>query len=138
LQHAQVLTVNQTESSIFINLGNGNFEQRALPMMAQISPVYGAIATDLNYDGKLDLFLGGNFYGLKPQTGRFDASFGTTLIGLGNSDFRYLPNTESGLKMEGEVRDIKTIKSADGNIYIIAAMNNAALYLFKKNAPNKK
>jgi hypothetical protein len=80
LKSATILTVEQTQTSVFMNDGKGNFNMQALPVMAQLSPVYGITVTDLNGDGKKDLFMGGNFYGLKPQTGRFDANYGTTLI----------------------------------------------------------
>ena len=76
--------------------------------------------------------MAGNFYGLKPQTGRLDASYGTTLINNGKNEFIYLKPKESGLFVKGEARDIKIIKSGNGDAYIIVAMNNEKPYLFKK------
>ncbi|MEP6725213.1 MAG: VCBS repeat-containing protein [Bacteroidota bacterium] len=132
LHHAGILTVNQVQSCIFINDGKGNFNMQPLPAMAQLAPVFGALATDLNGDGLTDLFLAGNFYGLKPQTGRFDASYGTTLLADGNGHFKYIAPGSSGLFVKGEARDAKMIRGSNGDSYIIVAMNNEPLYLFSK------
>ena len=132
LKQSIQLTVEQTASSIFWNDGKGNFTMETLPIMAQISPVFGITVTDLNADGKPDIFLAGNFYGLKPQTGRFDASFGTTLINLGKHQFNYVRPNESGLFIKGEARSVVTVKMATGENGIVVGMNNDMMYLFKK------
>ena len=82
-----------------------------------------------------DLLLAGNFYGLKPQTGRLDASYGVTLLADGYGHYTYTPPAASGLLIKGEARDIKTIAAANGSHYIIVAVNNQPLYLF---GPKKK
>jgi hypothetical protein len=135
LQHARVLSVNETRSCVFINDGKGNFGKQALPLMAQLAPVFGALPADLNGDGITDLLLAGNFYGLKPQTGRLDASYGVTLLADGKGHYTFTPSAASGLLVKGEARDIKTIAAANGTHYIVVAMNNQPLYLFrpKKN-----
>lgn len=131
LAKANVLTVNQTQTSIFINDGKGNFRVQPLDVMAQISPVYGILVTDLNGDGIKDIFLGGNFYGLKPEVGRFDASYGVTLIGNKKQQFSYISPSSSGLFVKGEVRDAQLINTKKDN-YIIIARNNEALQIFHK------
>ena len=78
-----------------------------------------------------DLFLGGNFYGLKPEVGRYDANYGVTLLGNRKHGFDYLPPAKSGLFITGEVRDISTIDTKNGK-QIIVARNNDALQLFKR------
>ncbi len=131
INHAKVLSVEQTQTSIFINDGHGNFTMQALPIMAQLSPVFGITVTDLNGDGKKDIFMAGNFYGLKPQTGRLDASYGTSLINTGNHQYTYLKPKQSGLFVKGEARDIVLIRSALGDDLILVGMNNDKPYLFK-------
>lgn len=130
LQHAAVLSVTETQSCIFLNNGSGNFEKQQLPLMAQLAPVFGAVATDLNDDGLQDLFLAGNFYGLKPQTGRLDASYGVALLGNGKGQYAGITPAVSGLLVKGEARDIKTIAGANGSQYIVVAVNNQPLQLF--------
>ena len=133
IKNASVLTAEQFQTSIFINDGKGNFTLDALPVRAQFSPVFGIVATDINNDGIKDIFLAGNFFGLKPQTGRFDASYGTTLLGDAQHHFNYLEPSESGLFIKGEARDAAKIKAAKGGDYIITTINNDNLYLFKAN-----
>ena len=133
LKDIKVLEVNETRSSIFRNDGKANFTIEALPQMAQLSYVFGSFVEDINNDSKNDIFLAGNFYGLKPQAGRFDASYGVTLIAEQDNQreqFSYLPPSESGLFINGEVRDIKKIKKAQGGYYIILARNNLPLGIF--------
>jgi hypothetical protein len=131
LAQANVLTVNQTQTCVFINDGKGNFTMQPLPLMAQLSPVYGIVVTDLNGDGIKDIFLAGNFYGLKPEVGRYDASYGVTLIGNRKNQFSYIPPSVSGLFIKGEVRDAQVISTKKED-YIIVARNNDALQIFHK------
>lgn len=133
LKEAKVLSVEQAQTCIFINDGKGHFTMKELPVMAQLSPVYGAVATDLNNDGIKDIFLAGNFYGLEPQSGRFDASYGTTLLGDANHQFHYINPSASGLFVRGEARDIAEIKTAMGGHILVVSINNNKLQLFQRN-----
>ena len=132
LEKAAVLTVNQTQTCAFYNNGKGGFTMKPLPIRAQFSPVFSILVTDVNNDGIKDLFLGGNFYGLKPEVGRYDASYGVTLLGNRQHWFDYLPNSKSGLSIIGEVRDITTIATKTGKAIIISR-NNDALQMFERN-----
>jgi enediyne biosynthesis protein E4 len=138
LQHASVLSVEQTQTTVFLNEGKGSFSIQPLPIHAQFAPVFSIIATDMNDDGIKDLFMAGNFFGLRPQDGRFDASYGTTLLGNGKQGFTFLQPSESGLFIKGEARDVTAIKMKNGNSCIIVAMNNSPLYLFKKKKENSR
>ena len=131
LKDASVLTVTQPQTCVFINDGRGNFNMKPLPLRAQFSPVFGILAKDLNGDGITDLFLAGNFFGVKPQTGRFDASYGVSFFGDSQHHFKYVEPSQSGLFVKGEARDIASIKTVTGE-NIIVAINNDNLYLFKK------
>jgi hypothetical protein len=73
--------------------------------------------------------MGGNFYGLKPEVGRFDATYGVSFLGKPNHDFTYLPPNQSGLFVKGEIRDIKSVNSTKGNL-IFVARNNDSLQIF--------
>jgi hypothetical protein len=132
LQKASVLTVTQAQSCIFYNNGKGEFKMQPLPVRTQFSPIFSILVTDINNDGIKDLFLGGNFYGLKPEIGRYDANYGLTLLGNKQKRFDYLPPVTSGLFVKGEVRDVAPIKTKNGT-QIIVARNNDALQLFMKN-----
>ena len=132
LSKATVLTVDQTQTCAFYNDGKGGLDMKPLPVRAQFSPVYCILATDINHDGIIDLFLGGNFYGLKPEVGRYDASYGVTLLGNKKHGFDYMEPAKSGLFIKGEVRDVKAIKTRAG-AQIIMSRNNDALQVYKTN-----
>ena len=82
---------------------------QALPPAAQMAPTYAIIADDLNKDGFTDIWLGGNFYALKPQVGRLNASRGVFLAGNGSRTFTPIPHQQSGIIVEGEVRGATTV-----------------------------
>jgi enediyne biosynthesis protein E4 len=125
---------NYLQSAILWN-NNGSFELQALPLEAQISPVFGIVADDLDGDGKVDIWLGGNFYALKPQVGRFNASKGVYLKGNGGRSFAYISPLQSGIKVEGEVRDAGVIQ-INGSKHLIVGRNNAGVMLFEKRKQN--
>ena len=118
------------ETSIFFNDGKGNFIRGTLPIEVQLSPVYAADVNDYNGDAKLDILLGGNLYNVKPEVGRYDASFGSFLSGNGSGAFSYIPPKSTGMKLEGEIRDIIEIETISGKILVIASCNDQ-LQVFK-------
>jgi hypothetical protein len=96
----------------------------------QFSPVYAADVADYDGDGNTDILLGGNLYNVKPEVGRYDASYGTFLSGNGKGGFTYKPPKSTGLHLDGEVRDIMEITTAKGKILLIAR-SNSPLQVFK-------
>ncbi len=87
---------------------------------------------DLNGDGMNDIFLAGNFYGLKPQTGRFDASYGTLFLQDRQHHFQYMSPKQSGLFVRGEVRNAVMLNTNQKNPLMLVARNNEDLILFQK------
>jgi hypothetical protein len=115
-----------------INEGQGKFSLRPLPIEAQISPIYGIEIADIDGDGHPDILLGGNLYKTKPEVGRYDASYGAYLKGDGKGNFKSVSSKESGIKMDGQVRDIVYLQTDQGEL-ILAARNNDSILAFKKN-----
>jgi hypothetical protein len=126
LEKAIRLEAFELGSVVLINDGNGIFSKRLLPSEAQTSPLYALVLTDVNGDGNLDLIAGGNQYRAKPEVGRYDASFGLYMQGDGRGNFACVPNRLTGLRVEGEVRDVALINIA-GKPVIIFARNNESL-----------
>jgi hypothetical protein len=118
------------ESSILWN-EKGKLTLERLPEEAQVSPVFGICVDDSDKDGNKDIWLGGNFYGLKPQMGRYNSSKGVYLKGVGNRKFEYVKPSESGIYVTGEVRDVAVVKGKKDNL-ILVARNNASALVFKK------
>lgn len=131
LKDALVLTAGQPQTCVFYNDGKGNFTIRPLPALAQFSPVFGIVTGDFNGDGIKDIMMGGNFYGLKPEVGRLDASYGITLLGTKSGAYTYVQPSVSGFFIKGEVRDMKEINTRNGKV-VIVARNNETLQLFRE------
>ncbi|WP_222845714.1 VCBS repeat-containing protein [Flavilitoribacter nigricans] len=135
LAGALVHSANFLQSAVAINDGNGHFHLEALPLEAQVAPVYAIHITDLNTDGIPDLLLGGNLLEVKPEVGPYDASFGTCLLGRGDGTFRPVANAAIGLKLEGQVRDLRPFRIGTKEL-ILVGTNNArvqALETIKAN-----
>jgi hypothetical protein len=125
--------VNYSSSCIAINNGNGNFTLQNLPAGIQLSSVKSVLPIDINNDGIPDLVTGGNEFGFLPQLGRLDASNGDVLINDGKGNFSVLNQSQSGLQLQGQVRDIVMAKR-NNNTNILFLQNNEypALYEVKK------
>jgi hypothetical protein len=124
LKTAIELKVFQLESSVVINDGRGKFTVKPLPLGVQFAPVYGIEATDFDRDGILDLLVGGNLYNVKPEAGRYDGSCGLLLKGDGKGNFKAIPSKESGINIDGEVRDILTVETKNGPIVVVSRNND--------------
>jgi len=130
LKDAIKLEAYRFSTSLMLNEGKGKFKIMDLPIEAQFSPMYGICTGDFDHDGNEDVLLGGNLYRVKPEVGRYDASYGVFLKGDGKGKFESLRPSESGFFVDGEVRDIKKITIANVD-YILVARNNDSPLLFK-------
>ncbi|AYN68328.1 RNA-binding protein [Euzebyella marina] len=133
LSDAKVLAAKNFATSYVENLGNGQFKITSLPVQAQFAPIYGILINDFNSDGNLDVLLAGNFYGTRVKYGRYDADKGTLLLGDGSGNFRTTNSSESGLNINGEVRDIKLVSTSSGPKYILFARNNETMAIYGLN-----
>jgi hypothetical protein len=137
LRRAVVLEVHTFATSVAMNNGDGTFALRALPPEAQFAPVYASMVDDFDGDGRSDILMAGNFHGVTPVRGRYDASYGVLLRGTGNTDFVAADLEGSGLAIEGQVRDLKPLRGAQGTRRIVVARNNASLMILRpKHTPS--
>lgn len=113
-------------SSVLINKG-GRFELKELPVEAQFSPTYAICIEDIDHDKKKDLIIGGNLYRVKPEAGRYDASEGLFLKGNGDGTFNAIPNRCSGIDIDGQVRDLRMIRNANGRFLIVNRNDDSVL-----------
>ena len=123
------LDAYELATSVLINDGRGNFLLKHLPVEAQFSDVYGIELSDFNQDGNQDILLGGNLFKAKPEVGRYDASYGLYLIGDGKGGFTPINSRESGIRIEGEVRDIISIQVGQRQVTLVAR-NNASIVAY--------
>jgi hypothetical protein len=124
LEGSIVHEVTMLESVILLNNGEGSFSIKQLPEETQLSPIYAILASDLDKDGNVDLILGGNLHKVKPEIGRYDASYGQFLKGLGNGNFGVSNMDESGLILNGEIRDFKILNQKQNNLLLVARNNS--------------
>ena len=117
-------------SIIAWNEGSGRFTVQPLPVAVQLSSLNAILCTDVNEDGQPDLLLGGNQFGLLPQFGRLDASFGQVLINRGSRSFEVLSTAQAGVELRGQVRDIVAIQGKGQKSYLFL-QNNQKPVLFR-------
>ncbi len=128
---------NYVSSIIAINNGNGNFTIQKLPVMSQMSCINAIYCTDINSDGFLDIITGGNQFGFLPQYERLDASLGDVLLNDGKGNYTWQDAFYTGIKLHGEIRDIKKI-NIRGTDNLLFLQNNDYPVLFKLNKYTKK
>jgi len=130
-KNLQILTCNETRSCWLENIDDGKFAKHILPEEAQFAPVNAIVCTDMDGDGIKDILLAGNEYQTEVMTGRYDASYGCFLKGLKNKTFETIPTVISGFKIDGDVKDMKLITTANNQKLILIAVNDDYLKVFK-------
>ncbi len=114
-------------SALVRNNGDGSFSLEPLPREAQIAPIYGMLAQDVEGRGKPDLLVAGNFIGFKPEIGRMNAGYGLLLRDDGKGGFTPVGAQQSGFFVPGQARDIKRVRTRNGYIYVVARNNDRPL-----------
>lgn len=133
LKDAIILETNTLSSSYIENLGDAKFKITPLPTSTQFAPIHSILMNDYNSDGNLDVLMADNFFGTRVKYGRYDSNKGTLLLGNGNGSFEVIETTESGLQINGEVRDIEMITLADGSTLFLFAENNKPIQTYRYN-----
>ena len=113
----------KTFSSIYLENTGNSFEMRNLPVLAQLSAVNKILKKDINNDGYTDIIISGNMYNSEVETPRNDGSVGVYLEFNPVNGFRAVPTKESGLFINGDVKDMELISFKE-NDYIISAKND--------------
>jgi hypothetical protein len=113
------------QTCLIKNEGN-TFTLLPLNEEAQFSFVTDVLAEDLNADGKPDLLLVGNNYGVDVESGKCDASKGLVLLNNGNG-FTSLSLSESGFYAPGETRKICYLKNKEQTKILVSRNNSLSL-----------
>ncbi|MGB5553204.1 MAG: FG-GAP-like repeat-containing protein, partial [Flavobacteriaceae bacterium] len=103
LNTATKLTANHMETTLFLSTAQSHYEIAPLPIQAQYSPVNSIPLSDFDGDGNIDMLLLGNNDNFKLRLGKFDANYGTLLMGNGKGAFEYIEQTITGLNVSGSV-----------------------------------
>ncbi len=135
LEGALVLSANWMKSAVIENLGDGTFNVKALPIEAQLAPVYGILPYDINQDGQLDLLLVGNDHGVEVQQGRADAFNGLAMINESGFNFAPLSIAESNFMVKGDASGMVSLLAGKDKELILAGQNRDDLRVFSPTAP---
>lgn len=135
---ALVLTGNFDRSVWVENLGDGTFKVHELPVEAQIAPVNGILAEDVNGDGFLDLLMVGNDYGNEIFIGRMDASIGWLLLGDGKGQFKASSARGSGFVVPGDAKALVRLTLPSGEPLFFASQNRGKVLAFRSKGSGTK
>jgi len=130
MEGSVVYEISSFESILLIN-ENGKFIVKLLPNEAQIAPIKSSLVIDINKDGYKDIITVGNHYGVEVETVRYDAGYGTVLLGDGNNNFTFMPPRKSGFYVPLDSRDLQQLSIKGGKTLVITN-NNSSLSLFKE------
>ena len=111
LKNSFELSANYFKSVFIENKGKGEFVFHPLPEMAQMAPLNGMIAEDINKDGFLDIIICGNDYGTEVSTGRYDAMNGLVVLGDGKGSFRTLALQETVFFVPGNAKALVKLRA---------------------------
>ncbi|WP_461135264.1 CRTAC1 family protein [Spirosoma lituiforme] len=129
------LSANYLVSSYIENKGNGKFDVRPLPLMAQTAPVFGMLAQDVDGDGNLDALLVGNDHGSDLVAGRMDALNGLVMKGDGKGGFLPLTIGQSGFFVPGNAKAMVSFPNPQGRCELAVTENRGPLRLFAVQQP---
>lgn len=132
LAGADVLKVSELRSYIALNQSNGKFDLKEFPQEVQWSCINSITTDDLDGDGTLEIFMGGNNYNFNSNFTKLDANKGIGLKKL-NGNYEIIPNQVTGYRIKGEVKKIDFINKTKGDKKLITFLNNDAPVWYKLN-----
>lgn len=130
LEEADHYRADQLASVVAWNMGEDDFQVDSLPFRAQLAPMYGGLAEDLDEDGGSELLLGGNLDAVQPQIGAFDASYGVYLEQDSLRGYAGKSSAESGFFSPGEIRSIQSLQ-VGGDLHVFVARNDAPIQVLR-------
>jgi len=116
-------------SSCFINDGKGNFKLIELPEELQMAPIMSFAMFSIKNEPSW--IAAGNFYGVIPYEGRYDA-LQPSMFTFNKSN-NEIKATSIIPDFDGEVRDIKWLKTINGKKIMVIAKNNGKPIFLQQN-----
>jgi enediyne biosynthesis protein E4 len=137
IRSAAVKEARTLASAVARNRRDGTFRLEEMPRVAQFSPIRAILAADFAGDGSTSLLLGGNFHGVTPVRGRYDANPGTLLEADGSGGFRAVDWAELGVRLDGEVRAMLPLRTPRGPAILVARNDDAPLLFRPRARPSR-
>jgi enediyne biosynthesis protein E4 len=122
------LKAETLSSSLFLNDGKGGFTRQDLPDELQLAPIFSF--APIPGQSKPTFIGGGNFYGVIPYEGKYDALFPTIFSMDAATGAAGGPAPAILPEARGEVRDIKWLKGPGGKKIMVIARNNDSLLFY--------
>lgn len=126
LDKARLLEVNILKSGYLKN-DSGKFTFIAFDTPLQLAPITSFLKYDFNNDGKMEVLAAGNYFGIKPYHGRFDAFPGALIKDEKNIILAH--NLGLNLKKKS-VRHLNIIE-LNSNKYLLITVNDAPAEVYK-------
>jgi len=122
----KVLQVTELQSGYLKN-ENGKFTFIPFKEELQVSPLMAFLKYDFDQDGKKEVLIGGNYFGVKPYHGRFDSFPGALL----KNENDIVLGSKLGLDFtQKSIRHLNIITLAN-KPYVIATFNNDAAEIYR-------
>ena len=121
------LKAETLRSSCFINDRKGNFTRIDLPADVQMAPVFSFLPYSVN--NSTSWLASGNFYGVVPYEGRYDALVPTFLSY--NKTAKVFSLQQKIAEVSGEIRDQQWLNTTGGQKILVIARNNQELLFYK-------
>lgn len=128
LDKATLLTVDELASGYLEN-NNGKFEFHKFEDEMQLAPISELLKYDFNGDGEDEILTAGNFFGVIPFHGRFDANAGNIIT----KNAKIISANTLGINLTQKmVKGLDLITIGDEK-YILVTVNNGKSELYKIN-----
>ncbi len=126
LKKSTTLHVSELRSG-FLRNENGKFTFTPFNNLLQFAPIMALLTYDFDHDGKKELLVAGNYFGVKPYHGRFD-SFSGALI---NNEKNIIMGDKIGLKIaQKSVRNLNII-TFNNQPYLLITINNDKAQVYR-------
>jgi enediyne biosynthesis protein E4 len=126
LEHAIIYKVHCLASGYLKN-ENGKFKFQSFPSHLQVAPIMAQLSNDFDGDGREELLLAGNYFGVQPFHGRYGSFDGAVI----KSETEIISGVNAGLNLINQsVRNLKVI-SVNGNRYLLISINDGKLQVYK-------
>ncbi|WP_299434745.1 VCBS repeat-containing protein [uncultured Aquimarina sp.] len=126
LQEATLLEVHQLASGYLKN-ENGTFSFVPFENSLQVAPIMAMLKHDFNKDGKEEVFMAGNYFGVIPYHGRFDGFAGAIL----ERDTAIIESKELGVNLnQKSVRGLNIINFVNKD-YLLITLNNGKAEIYE-------
>ncbi|OYX28966.1 MAG: RNA-binding protein [Flavobacteriales bacterium 32-35-8] len=116
------------ESVYLENMGNGRFELRHLPSVAQFGPTMSFVFMDINKDGHMDVVGSGAIHETEVETVKYDSNIGYVLLGDSKGGMR--PYRDLGFYNDYNAKHMEVV-NVGNRPHIFIANNNSPLAIFR-------